>query len=341
MRVLIIKTSSMGDIIHTLPALTDAGNIYPNIEFDWIVEESFAEIPTWHPLVKKVIPVALRRWRKNIWQAIRSGEWRHFYQQLRAKKYDYVIDAQGLIKSGFLTFFTRGLKCGYDRHSAWEPLACLSYQRTASVNPDQHAVNRVRQLFAAILNYSLPQEIPHYGIDLNRLPSPTLTNNYVVFLHGTTWPTKHWPENYWAELLKHVNNAGYQVLLLWGNTIEQERAHRLANNANAQVMPKLKLAEIATLIAHAKAVVAVDTGLGHLAAALHIPTLSLYGPTNAALTGTMGPNQIHLSAQFSCAPCLQKNCSYTKSAAVFPACFSTVSPDQAWTKLASILINTL
>lgn len=338
MRILIIKTSSMGDIIHTLPALTDAGKIYPDIKFDWVVEESFAEIPTWHPLVNKVIPVALRRWRKNIWQAIRSGEWQKFYRELRAEKYDYVIDAQGLIKSGFITFFTRGLKCGYDRHSVWEPLACLTYQNTASVNPEQHAVDRVRQLFAKILKYELTEKTPHYGIDLNRLPTPTQENEYVVFLHGTTWSTKHWPENYWAALLKQVNNAGYKVLLLWGNQIEQERATRLAQNNIAQVMPKLKLAEIATLIAHAKAIVAVDTGLGHLAAALHAPTISLYGPTNSALTGTMGPNQIHISAEFSCSPCLSKNCNYNKPAAVFPACFNTVSPSRVWTQLESILI---
>ena len=123
MRVLVIKTSSLGDVIHALPALTDAARAIPGIRFDWVVEEGFAEIPTWHPAVDKVIPVAIRRWRKNLWQTFKSGEWRRFKQRIQSTKYDLVIDAQGLLKSAWLTRYVRAPVAGFDKNSAREPIA--------------------------------------------------------------------------------------------------------------------------------------------------------------------------------------------------------------------------
>ena len=129
MRVLLIKTSSLGDVIHTLPALTDAARAIPGIRFDWVVEEGFAEIPAWHPAVDAVIPVAIRRWRKKPLQAVRSGEWSNFKRRLRETQYDLVIDAQGLLKSAWLTRYARAEVVGLDKSSAREPLAARFYQR--------------------------------------------------------------------------------------------------------------------------------------------------------------------------------------------------------------------
>ena len=142
MRVLVIKTSSLGDVIHALPALTDAARAIPGIRFDWVVEEGFAEIPTWHPAVDKVIPVAIRRWRKNLWQTIKSGEWRRFKQAVQSTKYDLVIDAQGLLKSAWLTRYVRAPIAGFDKDSAREPLAARFYSRRLAVARGQHAVER-------------------------------------------------------------------------------------------------------------------------------------------------------------------------------------------------------
>lgn len=338
MKVLIIKTSSMGDVIHTLPALTDAGRMFPNIRFDWVVEEAFAEIPSWHPLVDRVIPVALRRWRKNIWHAFTRGEWRKFYQQLRLDHYDYIIDAQGLIKSAFLTRLARGLRCGLDRQSAWEPLAALCYQRTFNVLPEQHAIMRVRQLFAKTFNYSLNDTVPDYGLNRDQLIKNVADKDYIIFLHGTTWPTKHWPEAYWQALARYVTQAGYKIKLPWGNQIELERAQRIAAiSPFIEVLPKLKLVDIASILVAAKAAVAVDTGLGHLAAALRVPTISLYGPTNPQLTGALGIEQTHLSAIFPCAPCLQQHCTYPQPHAVEPPCFGKLPPTRVWEQLQSLI----
>jgi len=334
-RVLIIKTSSLGDVIHTLPALTDAAHAIPGIRFDWVVEEGFAEIPSWHPAVDQVIPVAIRRWRKNIWQTLKSGEWKAFKQRVREHKYDLVIDAQGLVKSAWLTRYVKAPVAGLDRYSAREGWASRFYDRRLSVATGQHAVERVRQLFALALAYDLPEGIGNYGLDLDRLQLPPAAP-YVVFLHGTTWATKHWPEAYWRELAERLGRRKLQVRLPWGNPAEKARAERIAQGLNnCQVLPKLNLAGVARVLAAAKACVAVDTGLGHLAAALDVPTISLFGPTNPGLTGAYGRVQVHQASDFPCAPCLQKKCTYKPSAddlrrfdlkREWPLCFTRLIP---------------
>jgi heptosyltransferase-1 len=337
MKALIIKMSSLGDIIHTLPALTDAAAAMPGIQFDWVVERPFAEIPSWHPAVKHVIPLAWRHWRKQLFNYQTYNEWRAFYKQLRLEHYDRIIDAQGLIKSAILTRLARGLHCGLNYRSAREPLASIFYQQRYPVLFQQHAVARARQLFAQALGYALPMYTPNYGI---RLPAKPLTNDYLVFLHGTTWLTKHWPESYWRTLAEKAMETGIAVQLPWGNPSELARAQRIAKGlANVKILPRLSLAEIAVMLAGAKAVIAVDSGLGHLCAALEVPTVSLYGPTNPALTGTVGKNQIHLVSSFSCAPCLQKQCTYNDNHLVYPACFTTLPPQKIWDTLLPYLKN--
>jgi heptosyltransferase-1 len=346
-RVLIIKTSSLGDVIHTLPALTDAAHAIPGIRFDWVVEEGFAEIPSWHPAVDQVIPVAIRRWRKNVWQTIKSGEWKAFKQRVRERKYDLVIDAQGLVKSAWLTRYVKAPVAGLDRYSAREGLASRFYDRRLSVAVGQHAVERVRQLFAMALAYDLPEGIGNYGLDLERLQLPPAAP-YVVFLHGTTWATKHWPEAYWRELAERLGRSRLQVCLPWGNQAEKDRAERIAQGLNnCQVLPRLNLAGVARVLAAAKACVAVDTGLGHLAAALDVPTISLFGPTNPGLTGAYGRVQVHQASDFPCAPCLQKKCTYKPSAddlrrfdlkREWPLCFTRLNPEHVASRLSALLL---
>jgi heptosyltransferase-1 len=338
MHVLVVKTSSMGDIIHTLPALTDAALIFPDIRFDWVVEERFAAIPAWHPRVDKVIPVAIRRWRKNIWQAFKSGELQAFYRQLRERRYDYVIDAQGLLKSAVLTWFSRGVRCGLNRQSAWESLASLAYQRHAEVNPQQHAVTRVRQLFSQSLSYPLLEKAPEYSIDRSRLPAWASTENYLVFLPNTTWASKQWPEAYWHQLVQLAIGANWQVLIAWGSPSEQQQAQRLASQSpQVQALPYLNVTEMAGVLANAKAVVGVDTGFAHLAAAMSVPTLSIYGATNPEFTGTLGDNQHHLRVDFACAPCLSSQCQFREPAPCQPACFQTLPPEYVWQRLQEVI----
>jgi heptosyltransferase-1 len=294
--VLLVKTSSLGDVIHTLPALTDAQRAIPGIQFDWVVEEGFAEIPAWHPAVAQVIPVAIRRWRKHPLQTLRTGEWRRFKARLRETRYDLAIDAQGLLKSAWLTRYVKAPVAGLDRDSIREPLASRFYDRCYAVPRDQHALERVRQLFAQALGYSIPEMIAEYGLDRSQLATPG-EQPYLLFLHGTTWPSKHWPEAYWRQLAERMSEFGWAIRLPWGNAEEKARAERIAQGLpSASVLPRLNLGGVAKVVAGARACVAVDTGLGHLAAALDVPSISLYGPTLPGRVGAYGRSQVHLCA---------------------------------------------
>ncbi|HCC61961.1 MAG TPA: lipopolysaccharide heptosyltransferase I [Pseudomonas sp.] len=296
MRVLLVKTSSLGDVVHTLPALTDAQRAIPGIQFDWVVEEGFAEIPAWHPVVAQVIPVAIRRWRKHPLQTLRSGEWRRFKARLRETRYDLVIDAQGLLKSAWLTRYVTAPVAGFDRASIREPLAARFYDRCFSVPREQHALERVRQLFAQALGYPAPATVAEYGLDRSQLATPG-EQPYLLFLHGTTWASKHWPERYWRELAERMSEFGWAIRLPWGNAEEKARAERIAKDLpGASVLPRLNLGGVAKVVAGARACVAVDTGLGHLAAALDVPSISLYGPTLPGRVGAYGRSQVHLCA---------------------------------------------
>ena len=327
--VLVVKTSSMGDVIHTLPALTDAANALPGIRFDWVVEEGFADIPTWHPAVAQVIPVAIRRWRKTPLQAWKSGQLQEFRQRIGDWRYDAVIDAQGLLKSALLTKMAQGPRFGLDWHSAREPLASRFYTHPKMVPREQHAVERVRQLFAQSLGYPLPKSHGQFLLDKDQFPKGQITDTpYVMFIHGTTWPTKHWPENYWCELARKVNQAGLHVVLPWGNDQERARAERIAKSSQATVLPKLSLTEVAGVICQAKAAVAVDTGLGHLTAALEIPALSLYGPTSPLKVGAYGANQKYLTL---------KQCPDGNFPPADPKIFTPMTPGVVWHELAGML----
>lgn len=297
MRVLLIKTSSLGDVIHTLPALSDALAANPNVRFDWVVEENFVEIPSWHPAVDQVIPVAIRRWRKNIVHTWRGGEWHAFKETLHKQHYDLIIDAQGLLKSAWLT---RGFKvpvAGFSRQSARESIASYFYDRQYNVAPYLHAVERTRQLFALALNYPVPRHMGQYSLYRERLITEQQPEPYVLFIHGTTWPSKHWPQHSWRALAEQLGEQGIAVRIPWGNSVEQERAEAIAKGlAHVQVLPRLNITGVAEHIAGAQACVAVDTGLGHLAAALDVPCVSLYGPTVPGRVGTYGQGQVHLCA---------------------------------------------
>ncbi|WP_109373387.1 lipopolysaccharide heptosyltransferase RfaC [Proteus genomosp. 6] len=299
-RVLIVKTSSMGDVLHTLPALTDAINAYPDIRFDWAVEEGFAQIPSWHQAVDTVIPVAIRRWRKNWFSAPIRAERAQFRQAIQAHHYDAVIDAQGLLKSAFLvTRYAKGTKHGYSRQCAREPLASFFYNVHHDVSKKMHAVERIRQLFALSLDYPIPQSQGDYGIAQHFFSLPSFDEHpYLVFLHATTRDEKHWPESHWRELIALLADSGLRIKLPWGAEHEHQRAIRLAKDFNyVDVLPKMSLADVAQVIAGAKRVVSVDTGLSHLTAALDKPNITLFGPTDPGLIGGYGKAQMSVKAE--------------------------------------------
>lgn len=294
MRILLVKTSSLGDVIHNLPVVSDILQHFPNATVDWCVEENFAAIPRLHPGVTEVIPVAIRRWRKRLFQVNTWQEINTFGRRLKAHRYDAVIDTQGLLKSAMITRQANGAHLGYDSFSARESIAARFYDRTFSVSTDAHAVIRNRQLVAAALGYALPETLD-YGVSgagndamsgVDWLP----TTPYVTLLTATSRDDKLWLEASWVDLGNALRALGYTTVLPGGSPIERERAARLASQIpDAIAAPALGIDQLATVLAESRAAVGVDTGLTHLSVALNTPTVAIYTATDPGLTGVLGP----------------------------------------------------
>jgi heptosyltransferase I len=289
MRILLIKTSSLGDVVHNLPVVADIRGHFADAQIDWVVEENFAAIPRLHPSIDRVFPVAMRRWRKHLTNGATWAQWREFKRQLQERVYDFVIDTQGLLKSSLIARNARGLRCGYDWASAREPLASFAYQRKFNVATNLHAVERNRQLVAKALGYEASGE-PSYGLPVpEAAPDKALQAPYVVMLHATSRADKEWPEDNWIALGEWFSSHGFASVFPSGSEKEFERARRLAAAvANSTALPPRSLDDVARLLSRANAVIGVDTGLTHLACAFDKPTVALYCHSDPGLTGVYG-----------------------------------------------------
>lgn len=283
-----MKTSSLGDVVHNLPVASDVAAALPGSRIDWVVEEDFAAVPRLHPAVRRVLPVAIRRWRKRLYARDTWHEMACFLRELRSEAYDAVIDTQGLLKSALVAFAARGERNGLDWKSSREPLAPF-YDRTFRVPWTMHAVERNRALAARALGYAL-RGAARYGIRAGGGDAAWRAGGpYAVLLHATSQPRKLWPERDWVGLGRELAAGGRQCVLPWHGAEERARSERLAREIpDAVVPPALGLADAARLIAGADCAAGVDTGLTHLAGALEVPTVGIYCATDPAATGLYG-----------------------------------------------------
>jgi len=340
MRVLIIKLTSMGDLMHALPALTDAASMFPDIQFDWVVDRAFAAVPKWHPHVNKVITTSHRNWRKH-WFAS-AGELKAFYQELNADDYDMVVDMQNNLKSALVSKLRKGAVAGLDKYSCREKPAHWAYQQQINVNPSQHAVDRMRQILAKALDYTVPSTPAQYGVKLNHCQLPALDfdlpERYLMLVHNASWLTKLWPVTSWQALALKASQAGYAVLIPSGNDDEYQRARQIAAVAdNAYALPRLDLDHVAALMQQSIAAVCSDTGLAHMAAMMGKPAITLYGSTDTHLIGTAGEHQQHLITSMECAPCYKRKCPLPEAINGEPVCMAEMDADQVWHRLQGVL----
>ena len=294
-RILFVKTSSLGDVVHQCPAASDAARGIPQARIDWVVEDAFAGVVRMHANVARVIPVAVRRWRSALW---RPAVWREiaaFRRSLQGERYDAIVDTQGLLKSALISSLASGTRHGMDRASAREPLAARFYDRTHFVPRGLHAVERNRRLTAAALGIALPSAID-YGLRAAAAPAQKLPAAYSVLLTMTSRADKLWPEARWIELGRAL---ALPVVLPWGGAEEHSRAERIARGVGQAVVPgKMMLEELAQVLAGARNVVGLDSGLTHLAAALGVPAVAIFCGSDPALTGLYGaPHAANVGAR--------------------------------------------
>lgn len=290
-RILLIKSSSLGDVIHCLPAVSDMSRQVPDLSLDWVIEDSLADVARLHPAVTRVIPVQLRRWRRHLLDGETWREFGLFRSRIGAAPYDRIIDAQGLIRSAMLARLAAGLHCGYDRHSVREPPASLFYDRRYPAGVTLHAVERMRRLVAQAIGYEVPAELDYGVPTATTRPEWLGAGPYLVGLHGTARADKAWFEERWVELARRAAAEGFSLVLPWGSGAELRRSERIAATSPLGVVPpSLGFAELAALLAGAAAVVGVDTGLTHLASAVGAPVVAIYAATWSEFNGVMGPS---------------------------------------------------
>lgn len=290
--ILFIKTSSLGDVIHHMPAVTESRAHFVRGRISWLVEEAYAPLVALHPAVDNVIPVAWRRWRKRlhapqIWREI--GEWR---RRIGATPFDRIVDTQGLIRTAVMSRAARGLRHGYDRDSIREPLASPFYDVRFAVSRDLHAIERNRRLTALALGYR-PDGAVDYGLD--RAALRTSNESYAVLLHGTARLEKQWPVAHWIAMGKLLNARNLAAVVPWGSEAERARAGQIAAALpNARVAERQPLDGVARMIASAQCVIGGDTGLVHLAAALGVPLVAIFSGSDPALTRPIGAGPIEV-----------------------------------------------
>jgi heptosyltransferase-1 len=317
MRLLLVKMSSFGDVIHAFPALTDLAAARPDIEVDWLVEESFAALARLHPLPREIISVADRklRWPPSRWPAYFAARGA-LRRRLRKRAYDLVVDLQGLMKSAIMARLSGAPVAGYDRNSIREPVASRLYGRTYAVAKDLHAVERNRRLLAAAIGYELPPAPGSFGLPTAWTAAIAgLPERSAILILNASWPSKLWPEENWRKLVAHLAAKGLPVVLPWGSVAERQRAERVATGSlDAFVLPqRLDGAELAATIARAGFAVGLDSGLMHLAAALGRPGIWLFGPTDPGLTGPYGDRQVVIRSASPAAPCRTRDCAHARA----------------------------
>ncbi|MGI9215337.1 MAG: lipopolysaccharide heptosyltransferase I [Gammaproteobacteria bacterium] len=370
MKILVIKMSSIGDLIHTFPAIIDAKLHIKDLSIDWMVDEDFLEIINIYKnfnnlqAIDQIISIPLRKIKRNILKELIKFNFKNFLNQVRSVEYDLIIDPQGLLKSALLAKLAKTKNIvGFDFNSCREKFASFLYQNKITVNKDLHAIFRTKKLFANSLNYPYQEEIGkiNYGLDLKSFKNltkfipETLFNHkkYIVLLHGTSWESKHWSINYWNQLSKLIIADNISIVIFVNDIKQQQFAEQLltflnntldnneSNNYKNKIiiLSKLNFSNIIVILANALGVVAVDTGFAHLAASIGLPIVGIYGPTSISRSGVLGNKSLNLQSNYPCSPCYSRICLkyYNEGFKIKQPCFLELTPNIVFEQLIRLI----
>jgi len=342
-RILIIKLSSMGDVLHALPVLSDIKNyLGEESQIDWVTEPGYSCLLKDHPHIDNLYTLPFRKYPGYI-RSIYSPEAKALHKTFNDQPaYDAILDLQGLLKSAWVCRWAKGKRFGYDSKSIREPWASWLYNKKLGVSKNQHAVCRMRELAAKALGYAVPTTDPVYNLNargengppghIARGPSVRSTQQptklQLILFPNTTWETKHWPLEHWQALI-NLTQQQFNIFITWGSPAELELANNLsANYANCQPTPDLNISGMKNFLKHCDAFVGVDTGFAHLATAMDIPGIVLMGPTDKNKSGPLGKKQIALDIDLPCRPCHKRECALpVETNKLRPACLAGITPE--------------
>jgi len=306
--ILIVRVSSLGDVVHNMPMVADILKFYPDAIIDWVVEDAYSGLVGLNRGVRKVIPMSLRRWRKSLSSSATRAEIGGFRRELRREAYDFVFDTQGLIKTAVVMRMARlttagkrvGLANGTEG-SGYEGISRIFHDISVPVGMRTHAVQRARKVAASALGYAI-DSAPDFKLSAptigaaGKMPAWMPPVPYAVFFHGTARAAKQWAQADWIQVARDLQVRSMPIMLPWGNDTEKRTAEQmLAQIPNGILLPKLPLMEAAMLAQRAALVIGVDTGLTHIAAAYNRPTIELYGDSPRWKTqGDWSPNIVNL-----------------------------------------------
>ncbi len=288
MKILLIRVSSLGDVLHNMPIVDDLLRHFPDAQIDWVVEEAYVDLVKLNPGVRQIFAFALRRWRKSLFTSQTRQEIKHFFTQLREQEYDLVLDTQGLLKTGIIMGMARirstGKKIGLangTEGSGYEGISRIFHTDSVAVDRRTHAVLRGRLVAAYAGGYTVDTPA---SFGLNKLytesqPRPAWmpSKPYAVFFHGTAGASKKWPQDHWVQLAASLQSSDLAILLPWGSAAEKVEAEQMASRIpDAITLPKLSMQDAIVLAQTARIAIGVDTGLTHIAAAYETPTIEIY-----------------------------------------------------------------
>ncbi|MDC1311867.1 lipopolysaccharide heptosyltransferase I [Burkholderiales bacterium] len=290
-RILIVKTSSLGDLIHNFPMVSDIGTQFPTCKIDWLVEENYIPLVRLHLGVERIIPIALRRWRKSIFSASTWTEIKDCIFQIRKYRYDLIIDSQGLLKSAVFALLAKGLSCGFGPRYSREKLAGMTYNLKISVSREQHMLNRCRQLASLALKYPLANDSDYGLIKQN---SSVLKRKNVIIFCSSAQSKKLWPTADWIRVCNYLRSNDFNCQFTWGSPDEKRACEHIISLSAGELLVKMPIDDLAMLISQSCLVVGLDTGLLHLAAALEVPSIAIFGASDPLKTGPRGSGVIKI-----------------------------------------------
>jgi heptosyltransferase-1 len=343
MRILIIKLSSMGDVLHALPVLSDIKkHLGDDTQIDWVCEPAYAHLLQDHSFIHKAHSLPLREY-KSFLKGISSIEAKKLKQFLKNNSYDVILDLQGLLKSAWVSRWAHGKRLGYDAKSIREPLASWFYHQTISVSKNQHAISRMRELAAKAFGYAVPSDEPHYFLGSHHKKKSThvKTTPKLILFPFTTWESKHWPNEHWENFIKLSHNY-FNIVIAWGSEKEHQQAQSFCKlTTNCELAPELTIERMKEFLNDCDAFVGVDTGFSHLATAMDLPGIILMGPTDKTKSGPLGSKQIALDIDLPCRPCHKRQCPLTiEPNTLRPKCLALLSPELVLKKLQQIINST-